>query len=54
MTGIAILFLVLAIVLVWGGLVASILFLVRRPERVDYPAGGTDDDRGVGPVERDT
>lgn len=38
MTGIAITFLVLALVIVWGGLVASALFLARRPERTDLPA----------------
>lgn len=45
MTGIAIAFLLLALVLVWGGLIASILFLRSRSELTDYPAGGEDDDR---------
>lgn len=44
MTGIAIGFLLLALVLVWGGLIASILFLRSRPELAAYPAGGDDDD----------
>jgi hypothetical protein len=44
MTGIAIGFLLLALVLVWGGLVASILFLRSRPELASYPAGGEEDD----------
>jgi hypothetical protein len=44
MTGIAIGFLVFALVLVWGGLVASILFLRSRTELSSYPAGGNEDD----------
>lgn len=55
MTGVGILFLILAIVIVWGGLVASTLYLRARPERLDYPAGGTDDDRPEHAIpERDT
>ncbi|WP_336991287.1 methionine/alanine import family NSS transporter small subunit [Leucobacter sp. VD1] len=42
MTPIAILFLVLAAVIVWGGLLVSALFLARRPEVTEYPAGGDD------------
>jgi hypothetical protein len=45
MTPIAIGFLVLAVIVVWGGFVASLVFLGRRPERADYPAGGVDDHR---------
>lgn len=44
MTPIAIVFLVLAIVIVWGGLVGSIVFLARRSELAEYPAGGEDVD----------
>lgn len=40
MTGLAIAFLILAIVIVWGGLIASVLYLRARPERADFPAGG--------------
>jgi len=55
MTPTAILFLVLAIAVVWGGLTASLLVLRARPERADYPAGGEHDEReDAGPVERDT
>lgn len=43
MTGVAIAFLCLSAVLVWGGLVASAVFLTRRPEIAAYPPG--DDDR---------
>ncbi|HEX5858247.1 MAG TPA: MetS family NSS transporter small subunit [Microbacterium sp.] len=44
MTGIAIAFLLLALVLVWGGFIASMLLLRARPELVTYPPGGQDDD----------
>ena len=55
MTGVAILFLILAIVIVWGGLVASTLYLRRRPSRDEYPPGGTDDERvGYPIIEHDT
>lgn len=55
MTPIAITFLILAIVVVWGGLVVSVLFLRRRPEVADYPPGATDDHReDVAPLEHDT
>jgi Putative methionine and alanine importer, small subunit len=42
MTGIAILFLVISIVVVWGGLVASVLYLRAHPTD-----DGADDDVGV-------
>lgn len=55
MTGIAITFLILAIVIVWGGLVASIVFLRSRPEPASYPPGGVDDHReDAAPIEHDT
>ncbi|WP_322409273.1 methionine/alanine import family NSS transporter small subunit [Microbacterium invictum] len=55
MTGLAIAFLILSITIVWGGLVASILFLRSRPEPAEYPPGGVDDHReDIGPAERDT
>lgn len=55
MTPLAIVFLVLAIVIVWGGLVASTVFLRRRPEVAEYPGGGTDDHReDHAPIEHDT
>jgi hypothetical protein len=44
MTPIAITFLVLAIVIVWGGLIASMLYLRAQPELSSYPPGGEDDD----------
>ncbi|MGB3885026.1 methionine/alanine import family NSS transporter small subunit [Gordonia sp. (in: high G+C Gram-positive bacteria)] len=37
MTGGAILFLIIAAVVVWGGLAASIAFLVRHPEVEELP-----------------
>ena len=45
MSGIAIGFLLLALVLVWGGLIASILFLRSRTELDAYPVGGDYDHR---------
>ena len=42
MSAVAILFLVISAVLVWGGLIASIGFLVARPEIATYPDGGDD------------
>jgi len=44
MTPIAILCLSGSVLLIGGGLVASVVALVRRPERADYPDGGTDED----------
>ncbi|WP_156888137.1 MetS family NSS transporter small subunit [Microbacterium indicum] len=43
MSAIAILFLVIAAVVVWGGLLASIGFLAARPEVAEYPEGGEGD-----------
>ncbi len=56
MTPIAIVFLILAVLVVWGGFVASLVFLRRRPERGDYPEGGVDDSRADddAPAIRDT
>ncbi|WP_251449517.1 methionine/alanine import family NSS transporter small subunit [Microbacterium sp. Marseille-Q6648] len=55
MTGVAIAFLILAIVVVWGGLIASALYLRSRPEPSSYPPGGTDDHReDSAPIEHDT
>lgn len=55
MTATAIFFLVLAIVLVWGGFTVSVLYLARRPDRHEFPPGGEDDHReDIAPVERDT
>ena len=42
MSAIAILFLVIAAVVVWGGLLASIGFLIAGPEVSTYPPGGED------------
>ncbi|WP_194408730.1 methionine/alanine import family NSS transporter small subunit [Microbacterium cremeum] len=55
MTPIAIVFLLLAVVLVWGGLLASALYLRRHPEPASYPPGGVDDHReDAAPIEHDT
>lgn len=42
MTPIALTFLVLSSVIIWGGLIASAVFLARRPEIDTYPPGGDD------------
>ena len=44
MTGVALLFLIISIVVVWGGLVASILYLRAHPTEV---VDDEDDDVGV-------
>lgn len=55
MTAVAIVFLLLALTVVWGGLLASILLLRARPEVAEYPPGGVEDHReDEAPVERDT
>ncbi|WP_423462826.1 methionine/alanine import family NSS transporter small subunit [Promicromonospora sp. MS192] len=58
MSGAAIVLLVVALVVVWGGLLVSIVALARRPERTDYPYGwqheGGPEDRPDEPVEHDT
>lgn len=38
MTPVAIVILVVALVVVWGGLIASTVFLLRRPEVAEYPS----------------
>lgn len=43
MTGVAVLFLVISVVIVWGGLLASILYLRAHPTE-----GGPDADDDVG------
>ncbi|GAA3915091.1 methionine/alanine import family NSS transporter small subunit [Microbacterium invictum] len=55
MTAIAIVFLIVSIVLVWGGLVVSAVMLRRQSEVDRYPPGGVDDHReDVGIIEHDT
>lgn len=55
MTPLAVTFLIIAIVVVWGGLVASTLYLRSHPERAAYPPGDGDDHReDDAPVIRDT
>lgn len=36
----SVIFLVLSLLLVWGGLVASLIFLWLRSEVTEYPPGG--------------
>ncbi|WP_402469571.1 methionine/alanine import family NSS transporter small subunit [Isoptericola aurantiacus] len=55
MTTEAILIMLVAMVIIWGGLVASILALRARPERPEYPPGAVDDHReDAGIIEHDT
>ncbi|WP_129787395.1 methionine/alanine import family NSS transporter small subunit [Promicromonospora panici] len=54
----AIALLVVSLLVVWGGLAVSIVALVRRPERADFPQGweheGGPEERPEPPVEHDT
>ncbi len=43
MTLTAVIMLIVALVVVWGGLIASIMWLRKNPERTAYPDGGFDD-----------
>ncbi len=55
MNPLAITFLALSILIVWGGMVTSILFLRHRPELPEYPPGAVDDEReSAGIIEHDT
>ncbi len=55
MTALAITFLVLSIVIVWGGMILSIVVLSRRPETAAYPPGAPEDHReDAGIIEHDT
>lgn len=48
MTPIAVTFLVLSVLIIWGGLVASTVFLSMRGEVDNYPEGGDNlDDTGA-------
>lgn len=39
----AVILMVVTMLVIWGGLAASIAFLARKPEREDLPDGGHDD-----------
>ncbi|WP_166844635.1 methionine/alanine import family NSS transporter small subunit [Isoptericola sp. BMS4] len=41
----AIVIMIIAMLIVWGGLIVSIVALRARPERATYPPGGEDDHR---------
>lgn len=47
MTPIAITFLILSLVVIWGGLIASTVFLIKKPEVAHYPAGGDEENGGL-------
>lgn len=44
MTPDALLFMALSIILLWGGLVASVIYLRQKSSVDAYPPGGEDDD----------
>ncbi len=44
MSAISILFLIISAVVVWGGLIASIVYLVAKPEVRTYSEGGAGGD----------
>lgn len=44
MTPLAVMFMLLAVLLLWGGLVASIVYLRTYPERASYPPGLDEDE----------
>ncbi|GAA1981936.1 hypothetical protein GCM10009718_18760 [Isoptericola halotolerans] len=51
----AILMMIVAMLIIWGGLIVSIVVLRARPERTDLPSGGQDDHRqDAGIIEHDT
>ncbi|GAA3628816.1 hypothetical protein GCM10022200_09260 [Microbacterium awajiense] len=55
MTPIAVTFMVLSIVIVWGGLLVSAFFLRSRGDVADFPPGASDDHReDEGIIEHDT
>jgi len=58
MSSAAVALMVISLVVLWGGLAASIVAIVRRPDRTDWPEGW-DHEGGPGsrpdePVEHDT
>ena len=55
MSSTAVLLLILALVVVWGGLLVSIVVLARQPEPTTWPEGAVDDHRpDESPAPRDT
>jgi hypothetical protein len=46
MTAIAITFMLLAMLIIWGTLAVAVVFLTRRPEVAAYPEGGYDQPAG--------
>lgn len=47
MSAIAVVCFVVYAVIIWGGLVASVVFLAKRPSLETYPEGGEDADSAV-------
>lgn len=54
MTTSAIILLAVAILVLWGGLAASIVALRARPQIASYPPGGDDDAHTATIIEHDT
>ncbi|MBD8078544.1 methionine/alanine import family NSS transporter small subunit [Cellulosimicrobium arenosum] len=55
MSASAVFLMLLAMVVVWGGLILSVLAVRAHPERTDFPPGGEDDLReDDAPLEHDT
>lgn len=48
MTPVAIVFLVLSTVILWGGFIVSTVFLAKQPEIAEYPPGGDEADAADG------
>lgn len=45
MSPIAFIFLIISSIIIWGGLIASVLYLNMKPEVEHFPEGGTDPER---------
>jgi hypothetical protein len=46
-------FMILSMLIIWGTLIASTVFLATRPEVATYPAGGPKDEEDVDPGDID-
>lgn len=46
----AIAFFSIAVLLIWGGLIASVIGYMRQPEISEYPDGGAESEEPVAPI----
>jgi hypothetical protein len=46
-------FMILAMIVIWGSLAASAVFLLRRPEVTAWPPGGPTDEEDPAPADFD-